>query len=719
MMMFWCVLFVWVAAVQGGTETTEVTTSTAAATAPEGTQSTTPVAVVTTTVKPARSEDPPVQVLDELTGLAHNVSSGKIMVIGNNTFHISNFYFDGQAPNVHFLVGRGDKVSQNGTFVPLDSSDTPLKAYSGEDVTVVLPGGLTVSDIDWLAVWCITHHQNLGYVRTKTDLYPPQTFGLNNEVTSGPVVLVDKKTLFVPNFRYSGDRGEVHFWVGNGSDPTPEGVAIPDETGSLQSLHAYQGESIYLELPNDVSTDSIDYFGVWSADEQVSMGSVPIKGIKGVPEHAKFKARTLLSGVNDTLRLPKCCPIDSILKGDGCTKTSSPYFRPNIKVFEHNETHFNNESLDLALIKFEPYVSSPVCQSGKYPLNESNEEFAILANGSLLVKGSGIAALLSQDQYCLEYIDAEESTSILICAPEYQIQTAMFVTYVIFTIISTLCFAATFFVYFFWLKIEDVHRKCFTGYVLAMFMTFLSLTIVQTANVEDKGCEVLGFLFQISMIASFTLLGILCFDILIIITYIDEDTQKRRRKYWYLGIAIAVPVLSLIISLARNLTPDVPNSFFKPQYGRNTCYFDAEEQRTVLFNVPIGIPMVVSAVCLILTKLRIVKNDRECENNYYWLEKGQLFKFMWRKHFIIFLTSLMWLAEALISLNYASSSMLIAMDVVEASLGVFILMLFVVNKQTRKRIVKRMKMLRRAREKKNQNIFFREDELMMTPVDSP
>jgi hypothetical protein len=79
----------------------------------------------------------------------------------------------------------------------------------------------------------------------------------------------------------------------------------------------------------------------------------------------------------------------------------------------------------------------------------------------------------------------------------------------------------------------------------------------------------------------------------------------------------------------------------------------------------------------------------------------------------------MWLAEALISLNYASSSMLIAMDVVEASLGVFILMLFVVNKQTRKRIVKRMKMLRRAREKKNQNIFFREDELMMTPVDSP
>jgi hypothetical protein len=719
MMMFWCVLFVWVAAVQGGTETTEVTTSTAAATAPEGTQSTTPVAVVTTTVKPARSEDPPVQVLDELTGLAHNVSSGKIMVIGNNTFHISNFYFDGQAPNVHFLVGRGDKVSQNGTFVPLDSSDTPLKAYSGEDVTVVLPGGLTVSDIDWLAVWCITNHQNLGYVRTKTDLYPPQTFGLNNEVTSGPVVLVDKKTLFVPNFRYSGDRGEVHFWVGNGSDPTPEGVAIPDETGSLQSLHAYQGESIYLELPNDVSTDSIDYFGVWSADEQVSMGSVPIKGIKGVPEHAKFKARTLLSGVNDTLRLPKCCPIDSILKGDGCTKTSSPYFRPNIKVFEHNETHFNNESLDLALIKFEPYVSSPVCQSGKYPLNESNEEFAILANGSLLVKGSGIAALLSQDQYCLEYIDAEESTSILICAPEYQIQTAMFVTYVIFTIISTLCFAATFFVYFFWLKIEDVHRKCFTGYVLAMFMTFLSLTIVQTANVEDKGCEVLGFLFQISMIASFTLLGILCFDILIIITYIDENTQRRRRKYWYLGIAIAVPVLSLIISLARNLTPDVPNSFFKPQYGRNTCYFDAEEQRTVLFNVPIGIPMVVSAVCLILTKLRIVKNDRECENNYYWLEKGQLFKFMWRKHFIIFLTSLMWLAEALISLNYASSSMLIAMDVVEASLGVFILMLFVVNKQTRKRIVKRMKMLRRAREKKNQNIFFREDELMMTPVDSP
>lgn len=56
----------------------------------------------------------------------------------------------------------------------------------------------------------------------------------------------------------------------------------------------------------------------------------------------------------------------------------------------------------------------------------------------------------------------------------------------------------------------------------------------------------------------------------------DENKNKRLRKMWYLGVGIGVPVLSLIISLSRNLTPDVPNSFFKPQYQKNSCYFEGK-----------------------------------------------------------------------------------------------------------------------------------------------
>lgn len=54
----------------------------------------------------------------------------------------------------------------------------------------------------------------------------------------------------------------------------------------------------------------------------------------------------------------------------------------------------------------------------------------------------------------------------------------------------------------------------------------------------------------------------------------DEDKNKKLRKRCYLGVGIGVPALSLIVSLIRNLTPDVPNSFFKPQYQKNSCYFE-------------------------------------------------------------------------------------------------------------------------------------------------
>lgn len=143
-------------------------------------------------------------------------------------------------------------------------------------------------------------------------------------------------------------------------------------------------------------------------------------------------------------------------------------------------------------------------------MDEDNDQFAILQNASLLVKGAALAGILSTEEFCLDYIESQNETvmKILVCVPEYKIQTAMFFTYVIckivdlqvvvlkpffaVTIISTLCLAVTVFLYLFWLKVEDIHRRCFAGYAFTMAVTFLSLTIVQTASVEDAGCEVLG-----------------------------------------------------------------------------------------------------------------------------------------------------------------------------------------------------------------------------------
>ncbi|XP_063925392.1 uncharacterized protein LOC135139188 isoform X1 [Zophobas morio] len=704
--MLWCVLFVCVFVVQANTDTTPklepttVTTTTTVDTTIDINSTNTNPSTIPSQSQTLQPTHPPVRVIEELKGLNHNVSSGKIMIIGDDTIQIPNFHFDGTAPTAFFIVGKGNTITENGTKIHLNGSTSPLPPYNGESVKLTLPNGLSVKDLDWLAVWCFQYRLNMGYVYLNKEMSPnpPQTLNLNDRVTSGPIILINKKTLYIPNFRYDGGSKNVHFWVGNG-EPSSDGRMVPDEKGSLEELHVYQGQNLDISLPDGVTTDNIEYFGVWSKDEGRSLGHVPIKIVSGVPEAPLLKPFSFPINTT-TLILPKCCPLDSVLTLEGCEERPSvPLFRPPFNVYKHNLTHFLNESLDLKKLIFTPYVFSPKCETGKYPLDEDNDQFAILQNASLLVKGAALAGILSTEEFCLDYIESQNETvmKILVCVPEYKIQTAMFFTYVIFTIISTLCLAVTVFLYLFWLKVEDIHRRCFAGYAFTMAVTFLSLTIVQTASVEDAGCEVLGFVFQIFMIASFTLLGILCFDIFIIVKYIDEKKFYTLRKRGYLGIAVGVPAFFMFISLVRNLVPDVPNSFFKPQYMKNNCYFDAESQRTIIFYIPICLSMVGSAVCLIWTKLITIRYDRDKRNDYFWIEKGTVYKFMWRKHLIIFLTSLMWLLETIVHLFFANSNILIGIDIVEASQGILVVLLFVVNKETRTQIVKTIKARRRKK----------------------
>lgn len=53
----------------------------------------------------------------------------------------------------------------------------PLRGYQGEDIEIVLPGNLTVHDIDWLSVWCVQYKHNFGHVMIPKDLDVPPALG--------------------------------------------------------------------------------------------------------------------------------------------------------------------------------------------------------------------------------------------------------------------------------------------------------------------------------------------------------------------------------------------------------------------------------------------------------------------------------------------------------------------------------------------------------------
>jgi len=122
---------------------------------------------------PARLNYPRPQKIQRFDGI-HDVGSDKVVVVDAQTFLIPNFTYDGQAPDAHFWVGEGNRPGPEGTGVADENgSNEPLRRYTQKTLVIVLPGDLTVFDIDWLSVWCIAFYVDFGHVRIPRTLNVP------------------------------------------------------------------------------------------------------------------------------------------------------------------------------------------------------------------------------------------------------------------------------------------------------------------------------------------------------------------------------------------------------------------------------------------------------------------------------------------------------------------------------------------------------------------
>lgn len=75
---------------------------------------------------------------------------------------------------------------------------------------------------------------------------------------------------------------DLHFWVGRGS-PGPDGIRVPDETGTDAGLAKADKKTLVLSLPGDLTIFDIDYFGVYSRSYNIDYGHVRITPGLNVP----------------------------------------------------------------------------------------------------------------------------------------------------------------------------------------------------------------------------------------------------------------------------------------------------------------------------------------------------------------------------------------------------------------------------------------------------
>ncbi|XP_027842115.2 protein Skeletor, isoforms B/C [Aphis gossypii] len=220
----------------------------------------------------------------------HHQVGGEVFAVNEYTLLISDFTFDGSATDAFFWAGASSRPGPQGFILANEYGRTDvLKRYLGKELKLTLPDNKKLTDINWFAIYDLSKNIAFGDVYVPEDFEPPvkQIIGdfttKSHGVSSGPIEILDSKTIKIPMFSYNGAGKDTYFVVGNGPQPSAKGRKIPDESGYLDNLRTYLNETIILELVGDTTVFDIDWLSVYDIQSKENFGWVLIPDEPNVP----------------------------------------------------------------------------------------------------------------------------------------------------------------------------------------------------------------------------------------------------------------------------------------------------------------------------------------------------------------------------------------------------------------------------------------------------
>lgn len=220
----------------------------------------------------------------------HHQVAGDVYAVDQYTLLITGFSYDGNGADTFFWAGATNRPGPQGFIVPDEYGMTNvLGRYFNKDFTLTLPEKKKLTDIKWFAVYDLSSQNAFGDVYMAEEFEPPSTQTIaqlsrkSHAVSSGPIQIVDAKTLIIPDFTYNGAGKDTYFWVGVGPQPSSKGSKVPDEYGYLEPLRLYSKETITIELPGDMTIFDIDWFSVYDVKGKENFGSLLIPDSPNVP----------------------------------------------------------------------------------------------------------------------------------------------------------------------------------------------------------------------------------------------------------------------------------------------------------------------------------------------------------------------------------------------------------------------------------------------------
>ncbi|CAN7992951.1 unnamed protein product [Ixodes hexagonus] len=235
--------------------------------------------------------------IGKINTYAHQVS-GQVYAIDEYTILIKNFFYDGLGQDTFFFAGSSVRPSNVGFIVP----DEEGKQFLTEHV-VRFHRKRRLSSVERYVL--IRSQANYGDIFFPEGFEPPSPRRISElsrrgaGVRSGTVVIVDSKTIQIPDFYFNGENTDTYFWVGLGPQPNSAGQKIPNEKGYLEPLQRYEEKTIDLTLPGKMTVFDIDWLSVWNAAKDENYGSVIIPHGQDIPP-------SQLGSVEHESRLPNC-----------------------------------------------------------------------------------------------------------------------------------------------------------------------------------------------------------------------------------------------------------------------------------------------------------------------------------------------------------------------------------------------------------------------------
>lgn len=189
------------------------------------------------------------------------------------------------------------RPSNIGFIIPDENGRTNrLRRYINQDVRIRIPDDKKVNSLKWLSIWDIRDNHNFADIYIPDGFEPPSPKRIgefksrSGRIKSGPVTVIDSKTIRIESLVYDGQSNSAFFMAGNGPQPTSGGKKITNDLGYLESLGRYSGETITLNLPGEMTTFDIDWISIMDEESEEDYGHFTLpEGLNIPPSLAVVK----------------------------------------------------------------------------------------------------------------------------------------------------------------------------------------------------------------------------------------------------------------------------------------------------------------------------------------------------------------------------------------------------------------------------------------------